>query len=43
MCSKSDYVMWDDVDLDSILVEYTDDDAHNVLNSDSSSDSGRVE
>ncbi len=28
MCSKEDFISWDDVDLDSLLVEYTDDDCY---------------
>jgi hypothetical protein len=38
MCSKDDYVNWDDVDLDSLLVDYTDNDFYASSDFDSSSD-----
>jgi hypothetical protein len=37
MCSREDYVNWEDLDLDELLVEYTDDDLN--LESDLDTDS----
>lgn len=38
MCAKYDYVDWDDLDLDSLLIEYTDNDCYTDSDFDTSSD-----
>ena len=38
MCSKDDYVNWDDLDVDFLLVDYTDNDFYASSDFDSSSD-----
>ena len=38
MCTKDDYVNWDDIDLDSLLVEYTDNDFNVSTDFDSTSE-----
>ena len=42
MCSNDDYVNWDEVDLDALLVEYTDDDCFGSSNVDTDSDASLV-
>lgn len=43
MCSNDDYVNWDELDLDALLGEYTDDDCFGSSNLDTDSDSDHAD